>query len=287
MTRAMGAAVMIMATAGVILVVAGLIPRVSSPPRSHRRGLAPLQRSLTRFLSNRLVVVGVAAGFVCYLWTTWPLMLVVVPLGVVIVPRLLAKPDNDDIALLEALDRWVRLIKASVMTGKSVADAVRATRGQVPAVLQRHVNLVLDRLSARWTLRDALLSMADELGSADADAILAALILAADRGGTGASAAMTALSDNTFDQLKAWRDIEAERAKPRIVVRQVTMITAVVIGGSLLLGGSFFAPYGTPIGQLLLAGLMFAYLGSLVWLRRLTIPRRRARILISGQFGAV
>ena len=64
-----------------------------------------------------------------------------------------------------------------------------------------------------------------------------------------------------------------------IVVRQVTVITLAVLGLALLFGGSFFAPYGTPLGQVLLAVLVGIYLGALVFLRRLTLPRTRQRIL--------
>ena len=88
-----------------------------------------------------------------------------------------------------------------------------------------------------------------------------------------------ALADNIQDRLRALREIETERAKPRFVVRQVTIITVVVLGLALLFGGSFFAPYATGPGQMMLALLVTAYLGSLLFLRRLTLPRPRQRIL--------
>lgn len=127
----------------------------------------------------------------------------------------------------------------------------------------------------------ALLGLADELDSPDADAVIASLILAADRGGTGATATLAALADTIADRLKAMREIEAERAKPRIVVRQVTGITVVVLALAFLFGREFFAPYGTPLGQAILAALLASYVASLAFLRRLTLPRRRERILRS------
>lgn len=79
--------------------------------------------------------------------------------------------------------------------------------------------------------------------------------------------------------MKALREIETERAKPRIVVRQVTGITLIVLAGALVFGGAFFEPYRSPLGQLILAGLITAYLGSLLMLRRMSEPRPRQRIL--------
>jgi Flp pilus assembly protein TadB len=191
----------------------------------------------------------------------------------------LSAPSNRDLAVLEALDRWVRSLASLLPTGRSISDAIRVSVGQAPALLVPHLRLLTARLDDRWTTAQALLSLADELDSPDADAVLAALSLAADRGGTGATATLAALADNIQDRLRALREIETERAKPRIVVRQVTLITLVVLGLALVFGGSFFAPYGSPLGQLLLAALVFAYLGALLFLRRLTLPRPRQRIL--------
>ena len=129
---------------------------------------------------------------------------------------------------------------------------------------------------------EVLLALADSLDSADADAVVASLVLAVRRGGTGATVTLSALADSLQDRLRALREIESERAKPRIVVRQVTIITSVVMGAAMLLGRDFFAPYSTPLGQVILAALIAAYAGSIAMLRRMTVPRRRARILGAG-----
>src|SRR5690606_37327048 len=130
-----------------------------------------------------------------------------------------------------------------IATGKSIRDAIIATRHQAPPLLVLPVTRLVARLDQGWTTREALLAMADDVASADGDAVLAALAIAASRGGIGTRATLAALSDNTQDRLRALREIAAERAKPRAVVRQVTLITLAVLGGSLLLGGSFFDPY--------------------------------------------
>ena len=103
--------------------------------------------------------------------------------------------------------------------------------------------------------------MADDLDAPDADAVLAALPLAAERGGTGATATLNALADSIQDRLKAQREIETERAKPRIVVRQVTIVTVSVLALALMFGRDFFAPYGTPVGQVILLSLLAAVRG--------------------------
>lgn len=219
---------------------------------------------------------GGLAGFAL---TRQPLVLIGVPALVLVLPALLAGPADRDLLVLEALDRWVRLLIGSVSTGKSTVDAIRATRAQLPVVLRGPVNAVIARLDARWTLDASLRAMADELASPDADAVIAALIVATRRGGTGSAGALRALGEHTRRRLAALREIGTERAKPRIVVRQVTVITLAVLAGVALVSPGYMAPYASGAGQLVGALLLAAYLGSLVMLRTVARPRRRERVL--------
>lgn len=232
---------------------------------------------------DRLVVIGLGAGLVGYLVTGWALLLPLVPVAFVGVPYLLGDPPNREVELLSGLDRWVRGMSATLQTGQSVNDALRSSARNAPALLSDEVRLLVARLEQRWPVREALLAMADALDSPDADAVLAALALAAHRGGTGATSTLNALTESIQDRLKALRDIEAERAKPRVVVRQVTIISLAVLGAALVAGGSFFAPYRSGIGQIILAGLLTAYVLSLLVMRRVTAPPRRQRILQGTQ----
>ncbi|WP_114561459.1 type II secretion system F family protein, partial [Desertihabitans aurantiacus] len=258
------------------------------PPRRVRvrAGGAATWSRLTRRPPGRagrrrdlLLLLGVLAGVATYLVTGIALTLVLVPVGVIGLPWLLADPSNRELELLRALDRWVRTMTATLQTGQSIPDALRGSVRQAPDLLVDDLRLVAARLNDRWTVREALLAMADSLDSPDADAVLAAMVLASERGGTGVSTTLRELSESTQDRLKSMREVEVERAKPRIVVRQVTVITVVALVAALFLVPDFFQPYTTPLGQALLAALLGAYAGALVWLRRLTAPARRERIL--------
>lgn len=228
---------------------------------------------------DRLLAVGLVAGLLGYLASGWALLLVLVPVLVVVLPYLLADPPNVEAAMLSSLDRWVRAMAANLQAGQSITDALRMSARNPPELLADEVRLLVARIEHRWPVRDALLAMGDALDTPDADAVLAALALAAHRGGTGATATLHALSDSVQERLRALRDIEAERAKPRVVVRQVTVISLVVFGLSLVIGGEFFEPYRSGMGQVILAALIVLYFGALLALRRVTAPPRRQRIL--------
>ncbi|TDT31147.1 type II secretion system F family protein [Naumannella halotolerans] len=236
---------------------------------------------------RRDLTLGVTAtlGMIIFALTGWVLAIVLLPALALILPYLLGTPRHRDIEVMEALDRWVRGLATVLPTGKSVVDAIRITCRQAPAAIATDVTRLVARLDERWPPDAALRALADEIDSADADAVIGALILSVRRGGTGSAAVLKALSDGIQDRLRARREIEAERAKPRVVVRQITVITMVVLGSSVLLGQGFLGPYTTVVGQAILACLVAAYLGSLIMLRRLTNPPRRERLLIGGRDG--
>lgn len=248
------------------------IPKFSTPLWK-----SPVDNRVRRqalLLGGSVLIGGLAAAI-----SGWWLLILIIPALVGVLPLLLSAPPNRELELLQAIDRWLRVLASLLATGRSISDAIRVSARQAPALLAPQLRLLVARLDDRWSMDSALLAMADELNSPDADAVLAALALAARRGGTGARATLAALADSLADRIRALREIGTERAKPRFVVRQVTLITVVVLGLALVFSGDFFAPFATPIGHVLLAVLVTAYLGSLMFLRRMTLPRPRQRIL--------
>lgn len=228
-----------------------------------------------------LILAGsLVAGLSVAVVSGWAVAVVVAPLLVLGLPYLLVLPKARDVELLEALDRWVRALAASMTTGRSVTDAIRISRRTAPPTLVVEVGRLVDRLNSRWDTTDALRRFADALDSPDADGVVAALILAARRGANGASQTLSALADSIQDQLKGRRAIETERAKPYVVVRQVTIISLITLGAMFALSPGFFAAYATPLGQVILSVLVVLYLGSLILLRRRAQQPPRERILV-------
>lgn len=268
---------------GLTLLVAGMLRAAPSSASTSTSTWSWVHRWWANLSPRRRLWFGgaSAAGVLATVVTGWLPALALVPAVTIVIPLLLMAPPNREVELLAALDRWVRLLATSLSSGKSIRDSIFATRRQAPPVLAEPVARLCARLDQRWTMRDALFAMADELGSADADAVVAALAIAAGRGGAGARATLAALSDNSQERLRALREVAAERAKPRAVVRQVTLITLAVLGAALLFNGSFFAPYASPLGQLIAVSLALAYLGCLVVLRRQTVPPMTPRFLRS------
>lgn len=287
MTGELAAVAGLLVVAGLVLVLAGVRPvwspapirprtnRVSTWARLSRRPAGPRgRRRDLLLLGSTLVGVVVAAV------SGWVVAVVVAPLLALGLPYLLTLPPARDIQLLEALDRWVRGLAATLSTGRSVTDSIRLSRRTAPPGIAAEVGMLVTRLDNRWDTHTALQRFADDLDSADADPVVAALILASDRGAVGASTTLRELAESIQDQLKGRRLIETERSKPYVVVRQVTVITLVTLVGIFALSPGFFAAYRTPIGQVVLSVLIVAYIGSLVLLRRRAQQPPRDRVLV-------
>ena len=229
---------------------------------------------------DMILLLSMIIGGIVAMLTGWLILIVVLPLLALGLPYLLSLPKPRDIELLEALDRWVRSLSATLATGKSITDAIRISRRTAPPLLADEINLLVTRLNNRWETPNALMRFADTIDSPDADGVIAALILASSRGANGASITLQALADSIQAQLKGRRTVEVERSKPYVVVRQVTMISLSTLVLVFVLSPEFFAPYRTPLGQALLSVLLISYVVSLLLMRRKAQQPDRPRILL-------
>lgn len=287
MTAEIAVAAGLLIMVGLVLLVAGASrvwqPRATSTRRSGASAWARLSRRPPGAAGRRrdlLLLGSTVVGVVVAAVSGWIVAIVVAPLLALGLPYLLSSPRPRDVELLEALDRWVRGLAATLSTGRSVTDSIRLSRRTAPPAIAAEIGMLVSRLDNRWDTHEALRQFADDIDSADADPIVAALILAADRGAVGASATLRELAESIQDQLKGRRLIETERSKPYVVVRQVTVITMITLVAIFLLSPGFFAAYRTPVGQIVLSVLIFAYVGSLVLLRRRARQLPRARVLV-------
>ena len=264
---------------GGALVVAGLIGLIvglrktpvddAAPPgRRRSRAVARLMRMDRR--TQLLALVGLVAGVVVWLITGWLVALVIGPLAGIGLPVLLSSSDSaSTVRKLEALEEWVRSLAGVLTVGVGLEEALRMTLRSVPAAIRPEVTTLVARLRARWGTEAALRAFADDLDDATGDVVSASLILGARRRGAGLASVLESTAQSVADDVRARREIEAERAGPRSTARWVTIITACVLG-VLALTGDYIQPYSTPIGQLLITLFLAAYVGLLVLMRNMS-----------------
>jgi Flp pilus assembly protein TadB len=162
--------------------------------------------------------------------------------------------------------------------GRSGADA-DPLGAHAPEPIQAEVATLAARLRARWPTSRALLAFADDLDDAAGDLVVAALLLGAELRGPGLARVLTELAGSLTEEVTMRRKVEADRAKPRANARWLLLIT-VAASGLAALNGDYLAPYGTRVGQLMLAAIAGLIVACLLWMRRLTAPPPSTRFLV-------
>ncbi|MDR7254160.1 Flp pilus assembly protein TadB [Nocardioides sp. BE266] len=269
--------------AGLIGMVVALQPAPARPVRT-RAGNRPGGRgarlgrvgrawSGASVRSKRLMLIGALAGLVVALVSGWVIAIVLVPAAVVGIPVLLTPPTSGtQVEKLEALEEWARSLSGKLTAGQSLRSALIRSLRSAPAPIEREVGLLVARLWDNSTsTEDVLRLFAEDINDSTCDVVVTNLILAASgRGQVGLSVALEALAETVAADVRARRQIAADQAKPRTTARTVTAITLAVLA-VLSLTGTYIAPYGTPIGQIVLGLLLCAYVATLLWLRRMAV----------------
>jgi tight adherence protein B len=254
--------------AGLIGVAIGLRESPERPPAPTRMRL-PLAARLgaTSPRTRALLLAGVSAGSLTAILTGWFVAALLVPAVVVGLPILLsAPPAGSKIARVEAMEEWTRSLSGVLTAGIGLEQALIATLRSTPDAIRPEVTHLVARLRARWGTEAALRAFADEVNDATGDLVAANLILGARRRGAGLASVLESLAESVAADVRARREIEADRAKPRATARYVTLIT---VGVLLVLGmtGEYIQPYGSPVGQVILVLLLSLYVATLVWMR--------------------
>ena len=270
-----------LAVGGIILVLVGMRPAPERQQAAFTRRRSPLAARWRRLetRTRRLVVGGVTAGLLIGILTGWWIALVVIPAGVIGLPILLsAGGAARKIDRLEAMEEWARSLAGVLTVGVGLEQAIVATLRSTPKPIEPEVTLLAARLRARWPTRDAIRAFADDLDDPTGDLLCANLLLGAQRRGAGLASVLESVAQSVSEDVRGRRMVEADRAKPRATARWVTLITIAVLL-FLFFATSYVDPYRSGIGQVILAVLLSAYVGCLVWMRAMARGQELPRFI--------
>jgi Flp pilus assembly protein TadB len=255
---------------GLVLFVAEIFRRAPAPGKPPGRRL--FGGSLASGQGSR-ILIALVAGFAVLALTRWPVAAVAVGTGVVFLPRLtLTGNQRKRTARLEGLEQWIRRLADLLTASKGLEEAIEASARSAPAAIAEPVTALARRLSARTGAETALRAFAADIDDPAGDRIAAALIIATGRRGGAVRDVLNALAGLLARDVAARREIEAERAQHLTTVRWI----AGFVGGFTvfaLLNRHYSAPYGSALGELVLALVAGLYAAGLAWLHHLgSIP---------------
>lgn len=272
---------MFAAVALAALLVVGVAVAVLPPPERAGR---PVDRLVVRQVGVRCLV-GAAVGLLVLVVSGWLVAAAVVGVGAFVVVGAWMRRRRDvgtEIARLDALASWIENVRDVLMAGEQPVGAIGSTVHTCPPLIRPHVR----RLAAGLSRQDpevAFRRFADDLDDPLADLVAAGLAIAIRRGARTVPV-LTALAEQTRQQVDRRRLIEAERAPTRREVQALTVIMSTLVVALLVFGRSeYLDSYDTVSGQLFLASMLALYGGLLVRVQQLAAFPRPARFLTANR----
>jgi Flp pilus assembly protein TadB len=257
----------------VVLVMAGLRQSDAMAPRRCALLSGPRRDRLVGRLG-----LSAGVGVIIGALTGWPVAAVLAAAGGYALPSLLAGRGERtrQVARTEAVAGWAEMLRDTLSASAGLEQAILATAPVAPGPIRIEVLNLAERLG-RERLVPALRQFATELADPTGDLVVAALVLASGNEARRLADLLGSLATAARDQAAMQLRVEAGRARIRTSSRVVLGATLTFAGGLIILNRSFLSPFGTPLGQFMLAviGLLFA--GAFVWLSRLgrpTVPDR-------------
>lgn len=241
---------------------------------------APTDPRATRRIAGRLLA-GLLVAALIIVVSGWVVPGLVVGLGVVWVVGTWQdreRAGDAEIVRLDALASWVENVRDVLMAGEQPVGAITSTVGACPPVIRPHVRRLAAGLG-RQEPEVVFRRFADDLDDPLADLVAAGLAIAIRRGARTVPV-LTALAEQTRQQVERRRLIEAERAPTRREVQALTAIMGALVIGLLVFGRhEYLDAYDTTGGQVFLTVALAGYAALIVRVQRLAAFPRPGRFL--------
>ncbi|MEU1627019.1 type II secretion system F family protein [Streptomyces sp. NPDC020096] len=251
---------------GIALLVAA-IRGLPVKPGTRRRDPSELLR-----LVSRRVSLAIGAGLLVLLLTRWPILGIAAGVLVFAWDRLFggAAEERAGMRRVEALAAWTESLRDTIAGAVGLEQAIPASARAAAPALRPHLDALVDRLRSRTPLADALHQLADDLNDPSADIVVAALILNARLRGPGLREVLGALAKSAREEVDMRQRVMAQRASTRRSVQIVIGVSVAFVLGLAVFNRDFVKPYGTPVGQLVLACVCGLFAAGFWWLRKLS-----------------
>jgi hypothetical protein len=282
-----GAGSMLVAFVVVVLLTGALVAfGAARCDRDDRR--APRSRSRERGVSRTVPTARLAAagiiGLVVVLATGWVLLAVLAAGLVATWGHLLHDGRADDERRrVEGIAKWLEDLR-DTLRGSSMGaeEALEHVAARPPEALAAQLQQFLHRRRQGFRTEEALDDLADALAHPTSDAAVAAIRLVV----TGSASAgrlhdtVQALAAAARDEVTARERIDRTRAIYQGSMRRLVFIGAALVTYLRFAGGELLEPYGSPVGQVVLALPLAMWTGCVFWLRslcRYDLPARERR----------
>lgn len=258
------------------LFVLGVVTACTPPSARHAFTLGGSSRA--RLING---LVGSVVGVLVAVLSGWVLPSVIVGLGAgwaTLGWQRRQRTGDAEIRQLDALASWIESVRDVLIAGEQPIGAISSTAASSDPVIRQHVR----RLAAGLGRQDpdiVFRRFADDLDDPLADLVAAGLAIAIRRGARTVPV-LSALAEQTREQVDRRRMVEAERAPMRREVQALSLIMGGLVVLLLVFGRSeYLDAYDSAGGQLFLAASLGGYAALIVRVQRLGAFPRPSRFL--------
>lgn len=192
--------------------------------------------------------------------------------------RTLAPKNSDDHrALVEGIATWTENLRDAMSAASGLEQAIIATSAFAPVVVTPAVQRLVASLRYE-SLELSLRRFADEVSHPTCDFVVAALVTAAKYQTRELSQLLTHLSSCARAECHLYLRIWVSRARSRTAVRIIFSVVVTFIAGLILFDRAYLAPFLSPSGFCVAAGVIASFTVSLTWLTRIAQVRTPGRL---------
>ena len=188
-------------------------------------------------------------------------------------------------ARTEAIALWTEMLRDSMGTARGVEGVLVATAPAAPLAIRPEVKRMAQRL-AHEPLGEVLDDLAAELDHPLGDLVVTALRLTSTTGGRRVREVLADLAAAAYAEAESHRRIAVARQQPRAALRYTAIIIAGFVALLMVFSRDYLAPYGTGLGQLVLAAVGFYWVAGFWWMHRMGRPTPIPRHLTASRDGA-
>lgn len=185
-----------------------------------------------------------------------------------IVRRPTRKARRNEVAVVEALAVFAEQLRDTMAGARGLEQAIVVVASTAPTVIRPMVQ----RLAATvgiGSVPGALRAFANEVDHPLADFVVAVLISSADNQVRDLGATLGHLAECCRDEVRMRTRVWVARARLRSAVRIIVTVVFGFTAGLLILDREYMAPYGTPIGMVVLTGVVATFVAAIVGLGRM------------------
>ncbi|TDE32120.1 type II secretion protein F [Actinomadura sp. 6K520] len=248
---------------GALLISAGLFGRAVTaarpPSRLGRMPARPFQQHRLTWAAAAVFGAGVL------LVTRWPAAAIAATVGAVWLPRVMSgRAVARQLTRLDAIEQWVRKVSGLLGASRGLEDALQTSVRHAPTAIEPEVAALAARLRAGVSVEEAVYRLADDLNDPVGDLVAGALLQASQIRGGGVQPLLNDLAALVAADVAGRREVEASRAPHRTTIRGLAVIF-VLFAVALTMRPDYSAPYGTFLGQIVLA-VVLSICGIGLWI---------------------